>query len=68
LVSTGDGGGAGANKIAQDTANIIAQIPAIVEGLTGIDLVEMIKSLPAIKRADDGEEKETSEASPENKE
>ena len=53
IVSTGDGGGAGASKIAQDTANIIAQIPATIEGLTGIDLVEAIKRLPKIKNAQD---------------
>jgi len=55
LVSTGDGDGAGANKIAQDTAKIIAQIPAIIEGLTGIDLVETIKSLPAVKGTDEND-------------
>jgi hypothetical protein len=53
-VSTGgDGGGAGASKIAQDTANIIAQIPATVEGLTGVDLIEAIKRLPRIKSSKD---------------
>ncbi|MDX1521068.1 MAG: SPFH domain-containing protein [Anaerolineae bacterium] len=50
IVSTGgDGGGAGASKIAQDTANIITQIPAMVQGLTGVDLIEAIKRLPAMK-------------------
>jgi flotillin len=52
IVSTGgDGSGAGASKIAQDTANIIAQIPATVEGLTGVDLIEAIKRLPGLKSA-----------------
>ena len=50
IVSTGgDGNGVGASKISQDTAHIIAQIPAMVEGLTGVDLVEAIKKLPPIK-------------------
>ncbi len=58
----GDGSGAGANKVAQDTANIIAQIPNIVEGLTGVDLVEAIKKLPAIKSAQDEQpDEDTSE-------
>lgn len=65
IVSTGDGGGAGASKIAQDTANIIAQIPATVEGLTGVDLIEMIKRLPKIKNGQDekkeAEDDQTSE-------
>jgi flotillin len=52
IISTGgDGSGAGASKIAQDTANIIAQIPATVEGLTGVDLIEAIKRLPGLKSA-----------------
>jgi flotillin len=54
IVSTGDGGGAGASKITQDTANIIAQIPATVEGLTGVDLIEAIKRLPGLKSAKEG--------------
>jgi flotillin len=65
LVSTGDGDGAGANKIAQDTAKIIAQIPAIIEGLTGVDLVETIKSLPAIKGTDKDDGDADKEGSPE---
>lgn len=49
----GDGSGAGASKITQDTANIIAQIPAAIEGLTGVDLIEAIKRLPGIKNSPD---------------
>ena len=56
IVSTGgDGSGAGASKIAQDTANIIAQIPATVKGLTGVDLIEAIKRLPGLKKAQPAE-------------
>ncbi|MEM7345923.1 MAG: SPFH domain-containing protein [Chloroflexota bacterium] len=58
IVSTGgENEGAGANKITQDTAKIIAQIPAIMEGLTGVDLIEAIKRLPTInqKEAEDNQ-------------
>jgi flotillin len=49
ISSGGDGSGAGASKITQDVANIIAQVPATVEALTGVDIVGAIKDLPGIK-------------------
>ena len=45
----GDGSGAGASKVSQDIANIIAQVPATVEALTGVDLIATIKDLPHVK-------------------
>ncbi|HEX9074945.1 MAG TPA: flotillin family protein, partial [Anaerolineae bacterium] len=45
----GDGTGAGAAKITQDVANIIAQVPTTVEALTGLDLVQTIKDLPGVR-------------------
>jgi len=47
----GDGGGAGASRITQDIANIIAQVPAAVEALTGVDLVETIRNLPGVRKS-----------------
>jgi len=52
----GDGSGAGASKITQDVANIVAQVPATVEALTGIDLVKTIKDLPGVKSSDKTEQ------------
>jgi flotillin len=49
ISSGGDGAGAGASKITQDVSNIIAQVPATVEALTGVDIVAAIKDLPGIK-------------------
>jgi flotillin len=45
------GNGAGASKLTEDITNIIAQTPATIEALTGIDLTEMIKELPGVKKA-----------------
>jgi flotillin len=45
----GDGSGAGAAKISQDVANIVAQVPATVEALTGVDIIKTIKDLPGMK-------------------
>ncbi len=50
VISSGDGanGGAGASKISADIANIVAQVPELVEALTGLDLTETIKGLPGV--------------------
>ena len=51
VVSNGgrDSDGAGASKITQDIANTIAQVPHLIESLTGIDLLATLKSLPGVK-------------------
>jgi flotillin len=45
----GDGAGAGTSRVTQDITNIIAQVPAAVEALTGVDLIETIRNLPGVK-------------------
>jgi flotillin len=56
----GDGGGAGAGaaKVSQDVTNIIAQVPATVEALTGVDIVGGIKSLPTFRKLSGKEDDE----------
>jgi flotillin len=51
VVSTGDGGdsGAGVNRITADIARMVAQAPAIVEGMTGVDVGQMLQNLPATR-------------------
>ncbi len=63
VVSTGgeNGSGAGASKITQDVTNIIAQIPAMVEALTGMDLLGAIGNLPGLRRAENGKDEEEEE-------
>jgi flotillin len=53
VISGGGGsdGGAGTSRITQDVSNIIAQVPAAVEALTGVDLVETIRNLPGVKKS-----------------
>jgi flotillin len=48
IISSG-GDGAGAGQVTRDIANIIAQVPETVEALTGVDVIETIKNLPAVK-------------------
>ena len=50
VVSTGDGGsGSGVSRVTADIAQMIAQVPAIVEGLTGVDINQMMKNVPALR-------------------
>ena len=48
VINSGGDGGAGASKVTQDVTNIVAQVPATVEALTGIDLTETLKNLPGV--------------------
>jgi flotillin len=50
VISNGGENGAGASKITQDVTNIIAQVPATIEALTGMDLMGAIGNLPGLKR------------------
>ena len=46
---SGDSGGMGASRITHDVTNIIAQLPAVVEALTGADLLGTLRNLPGVK-------------------
>lgn len=50
VVSTGgdgQGGGAtGVNRLAGDMTSLVAQVPALLEALTGIKMDEMLKNVP----------------------
>jgi flotillin len=50
VISTGDGNGSGAgvNRVTADMATMIAQVPALLESLTGVELAELIKKVPEL--------------------
>src|ERR1043166_3914735 len=48
IVSTGDGNAAGVNKITGDMAKMAAQVPALFEALSGMDLKELLSNVSAI--------------------
>src|SRR5829696_3546564 len=52
VVSTGDGNGSGAgmNRVTGDIAQMVAQVPAIVEGLTGVDVNQMLQDIPGVRQ------------------
>ena len=48
VVSTGGDGGAGVNKITADMAQMVAQVPALIESLTGKNLHELMQQVRRI--------------------
>lgn len=52
VVSTGgeNGHGAGVNRVTSDMATMIAQVPALLESLTGIKVDELMKQVPAMRQ------------------
>ncbi len=53
VVIGGDSGGAGTHHLAQDVNSMIAQVPETLKALTGIDLVQSLRDLPAVKTEDE---------------
>ena len=49
IVSTGSDGGVGASKLTRDVVDIIAQLPPILEGVSGVSLKDLIQRLPGVK-------------------
>lgn len=49
IINSGDG--SGASKITGDITKIMAQLPAVVESLTGVELNKLIEQVPALKAA-----------------
>lgn len=45
----GDGGGSGASKLTRDVTRTVAQVPEVIESLTGIDIVGSIKNIPGLE-------------------
>jgi flotillin len=58
VISNGSDGnaGAGASKVTADITGIIAQVPAAIEALTGVDLIDALGQLPGLANAQGGGE------------
>jgi flotillin len=54
VVVGGGNGGTGIDSVTRDITKIIAQMPAAVEALTGIDIIGSIQNLDAIRGSDNG--------------
>ena len=55
IVNSGGGGsgGAGASRVTQDVADIVAQLPPVIESLSGIDLKKMMSKVPGMAAQSD---------------
>jgi len=54
IVSTGENGAAGVNKITGDMTKIAAQVPALFEALSGMDIKQLMSNVQAIKNRPQG--------------
>jgi len=48
IVDSGNGQGTGASKITQDIGKVLAELPPVVEALSGLDLQQLIQRLPEL--------------------
>ncbi len=55
IVSTGDSGAAGVNKITGDMTKIAAQVPALFEALSGMDIKQLMANVQAIRTKPDAQ-------------
>ena len=55
IISSGgdNNSGAGASRVTKDVADTMAQLPAVIEALTGIRLMDLLNNLPVVKTAID---------------
>jgi flotillin len=51
IINSGNGPGGGASKLTGDVTQIIAQLPPVVESLTGIKFEKLLEQVPALRRA-----------------
>jgi flotillin len=56
VISTGNDGAAGVNKITGDMTKIAAQVPAIFEALSGMDIKSLMSNVQAIRQKPNGKE------------
>ncbi len=55
IVSTGDGKSTGASKVTGDMTKIAAQVPALFEALSGMNIHDLMANVKAMKPRTDGE-------------
>ncbi|MCX8092374.1 MAG: SPFH domain-containing protein [Verrucomicrobiae bacterium] len=51
IINTGGGPGGGASKLTGDVTQIIAQLPPLLESLTGVKFEKLLEQVPALKKA-----------------
>jgi flotillin len=51
IINSGNGAGGGASKLTGEVAQIMAQLPPVIESLTGINLENFIQQVPALRKS-----------------
>jgi flotillin len=51
IINSGNGPGGGASKLTGDITQIIAQVPPVLESLTGVKFEKLLEQVPALKHA-----------------
>jgi flotillin len=52
MIGGGNGGTPGASRITRDVTDVVSELPAVLEALTGIKLDDLAKRVPGMKDAD----------------
>jgi flotillin len=64
VINSGNGAGGGASKLTGDITQIIAQLPPVLESLTGVKFEQLLQQVPALRRAMEGVDRAPAEALP----
>jgi flotillin len=51
IINSGNGPGGGASKLTGDVTQIIAQLPPVLESLTGVKFEKLLEQVPALRQA-----------------
>ena len=51
IINSGNGPGGGASKLTGDVTQIIAQLPPVLESLTGVKFERLLEQVPALRKA-----------------
>src|SRR5712671_4859854 len=51
IINSGNGVGGGASKLTGDVTQIIAQLPPVIESLTGIKLEKLLEQVPSLRKS-----------------
>src|SRR5258706_9470847 len=51
IINSGNGVGGGASKLTADVTQIVAQLPPLIEGLTGIKFEKLLEQIPALRKS-----------------
>ena len=62
IINSGNGPGGGASKVTGDVTTILAQLPPVLESLTGVKFEKLLEQVPALRKAMGKEDEKSSKA------